>query len=96
MLEIDEVIAAFYYSAKTMNRQKGFRLKEEVGDLYEAKSNRSELSREQKVKLFEEIRNEISEMILQMKQGQMNPQPLKEETCNKCSWSQQCRAPHLN
>ncbi|MEO0335108.1 MAG: PD-(D/E)XK nuclease family protein, partial [Pseudomonadota bacterium] len=95
-LEVEEVTAAFYYSAKTMSREKGFRLKEEIDDLYGKRNNRSEMSRDQKQTLFESVKEEIAAMVSKMQKGEMNPEPIKEEICSQCSWSAQCRAPHLN
>lgn len=92
-----EVEGAFYFSLKEMERKKGFRLKEALGELFtlEEKS-RNLLSKEDKLANYEKLKIMIAEIIQKMQNGEFNPAPKDIKECTKCDWRTVCRAPHLN
>ena len=96
-LKAAEVIGAFYYSARTMEREKGFRVDERVGTLFgDNKPNKSHISLEAKRELFEGLNEKVSEVVDSMKQGLFPAEPKETKTCPICAWKSLCRAPHLN
>lgn len=95
-LEIDQVIGAFYFSAKTLQRDKGFRVGEKCGVLFGEKRNRSALSEESKQSLFLEINGIIADSVDKMLDGRFPAEPEDISICGKCPWDNICRAPHLN
>lgn len=96
-LEKGPVIGAFYYVAKNMTRQTGFRLVESAGTLYDLNEGRSaNATEQQKLELFQQVREKVNQTLNCMKDGQFQPQPQKEDICQQCSWKKICRAHHLN
>ncbi len=92
-----EVIGAFYYSAKTLAREKGFRMEEHVGSLFsENKRNRSHINKEAKQELFDHLNEKIGKVVQAMKQGFFSAEPKDQKTCPTCAWKKLCRAKHLN
>ena len=90
-----EVLGAFYYSAKTMNREKGFRLEEGVGHLF-SEHKKSQIQAETKKELYKSLNKMVAESIHQMLSGEFPAKPDDKKNCETCPWDQICRAPHLN
>lgn len=95
--QVKEVVSAVYYAAKTMERDKGFKVDDVEQGLYltdDAKRNKIGL--EAKRRLFEEAKLSVAAALSRMLSGQFAPIPKDVATCKECQWSRLCRAPHLN
>jgi len=96
-LNAGEVEGAFYYSLKDMERKKGFRLKDALGELFSLEEkSRNLLSREEKQKHYTKLKGLIAEIIQKMHNGDFNPEPKDKKDCVQCDWRTVCRAPHLS
>lgn len=91
-----EVLGAFYYDLKKLDRSKGFQLREESTILPALARKNSGTSREELEALMSEFQGQIDHTLVRMRQGNYRPEPEDEKECLKCRWSQICRAPHLN
>lgn len=97
-LKPGEVQAALYMVAKTLEKKKGFKLKELSGNLYEIGSReRSSLDKEALQRLFQQVNERVNSLVKEMENGEFIPRP-KEKTknCPDCDWRSICRASHLN
>ena len=94
-LGFHEVCSAFYYVSKGMSREKGFRMKDKGGDLFEPTgrncANHSEIQHVQK-----QILLRIQEVVKSLDEGNFAPNPKDKKDCKNCHWRKICRAPHLN
>ncbi len=90
--EPKNVVAAFYFVMKTMDRGKGFFSEEASSDFLPSKKN----SRDKMESLFSDTRKLIGKILTDMKQGKFQPKPRDFKTCETCDWNKICRAPHLN
>ncbi|PIS10042.1 MAG: hypothetical protein COT73_11575 [Bdellovibrio sp. CG10_big_fil_rev_8_21_14_0_10_47_8] len=91
-----EVIGAFYYSLKNLARDRGLKVEEAAGTLFDLDRKKNRLSSEAKEELLGEIEDLIEETIQQLGSGKIQPEPRQLELCNDCQWRNLCRAPHLN
>lgn len=91
-----EVVGALYYILKTMNRDHGLKSEDGAGTLFELDRKKNRISAEGKTKLLKEIRELIGQVIDQIQNGIIEPDPLNPDTCQSCHWRNLCRAPHLN
>lgn len=91
-----EVIGAFYYVLKNMNRDKGLKVKEMAGSLFELDRKKNSLSHEDKKKLLLDIAAYVAETVQFISEGRIDPIPLDPKDCVTCQWRSLCRAPHLN
>ena len=90
------VDGAFYYVAKTLDRNKGFKVTDSSQGLYDGESYRyNSLTTEGKKSLFNDINSKVDEDIQKIKSGQFLAEPKKNESCEGCYWRSLCRAPHL-
>ena len=90
-----EVCSAFYYVSKDMSREKGFRMKDRGGDLFEAIGPTSATSSEiQSVQ--SQVMSSVQAIVERIDEGDFEPRPKDEKDCNSCHWRKICRAPHLN
>ena len=90
-----EVCSAFYYVSKDMKREKGFRMKDRGGDLYEPRGHscaESPAIRE----VQEALMSKVQEVVQKVNQGLFEPTPRDKKICQDCRWRTLCRAPHLN
>lgn len=90
-----QVVGAFYYILKNMNRDKGLKVTEAAGSLFELDAKKNAVSQESKSLLLLEVKKVIGEVINNIQSGRIAPEPLDQDDCEKCSWRKLCRAPHL-
>ena len=94
--EGQEVISAVYYHGATCDRDKGLKLEEKTGSLYEIEKRKTnKLNSEQKEKLLSALREKLKETTQKMKRGEFSPEPFEYSVCETCRWRKLCRAPHL-
>lgn len=92
-----EVALANYFVVRDRDRRRGFHLKGADGSLYSAEDNfRNFIDSGEKSALFEATRGAIQEVVKEILEGRLNPQPVETKICTGCSWRTLCRAPHLN
>ncbi|MBX7232334.1 MAG: PD-(D/E)XK nuclease family protein [Bdellovibrionales bacterium] len=93
------VVGAFYYDTKNMNRDKGLRISVDT-DLLPEEFKKIKInkfySEEEKIQLWKEINSNIHQIMHNIDQGFFSPNPKNMEDCSKCPWQKNCRAPHLN
>lgn len=92
-----EVAAANFYVVRDLNRTRGYFVKDESAELYDASDRRQNyITSDQKTELFENLKGEINTALSAIASGRLNPQPKAYKVCDQCGWRKQCRAPHLN
>jgi ATP-dependent helicase/nuclease subunit B len=91
------VMAAQFYSLKSVSRDKGFYETDETLEniLPDNLRSRSRVTNEKRTEYFSEIKKTVHNVLTRIKSGAMTPKPEKETICNRCSWRHQCRAHHL-
>jgi ATP-dependent helicase/nuclease subunit B len=95
-LSAGPVQGGFYYISKTLDRSKGFKVKDQAQGLFDDSEYRySTLSADDKKSLYKSINSKVHKDILKIKEGEFAPVPKKIETCETCYWRNLCRAPHL-
>lgn len=95
-LEFQDVIGAFYYVLKNMNRDRGLKVEEAAGSLFDLDRKTNRIKEDKKRELLEAVKKVVHDVILKIKDGDFNPAPLEPEKCGECNWKNLCRAPHLN
>lgn len=95
-IESSEVVGAFYYILKNMNRDAGLKVEEAAGPLFNLDRKGNKISMAKKKDLLDAVKQTVQQVILQMKEGAFSAQPLDKEKCGDCNWKNLCRAPHLN
>lgn len=94
---VKEVVSAVYYAAKTMERDKGFKVDDIEQGLYSTDdSKRNKLGIEAKRRLFAEAKTSVQRALARMHGRDFAPVPKDTSICKDCRWSVLCRAPHLN
>jgi ATP-dependent helicase/nuclease subunit B len=97
-LEGYKISSGFYYSLRTFDVSRGFRLKsghEIFYDLEEYKKSRIE--EDEIEKLLFEFEEKLINTLERIFSGSFPAQPKDQDlSCKYCSWSRLCRAPHLN
>jgi ATP-dependent helicase/nuclease subunit B len=91
-----QVVGAFFYVLKNLNRDRGMKLEENAGTLFDLDKKKNRLNSEQKRELLEAIEKVVQQTILGISKGEFPASPLDESDCKTCSWRSLCRAPHLN
>lgn len=91
-----EVVGAFYYILKTMNRDRGLKVEEKAGTLFDLDRKKNRISSEKKQQLLSDITKFVAETVQQISSGVIDPVPLDPKDCITCHWRSLCRAPHLN
>jgi ATP-dependent helicase/nuclease subunit B len=91
-----DVIGAFFYVLKNLNRDRGFKLEEKAGSLFALDAKKNRMTAEQKNELLEAIKKIVQQTILGISSGHFPAKPLDENDCKTCIWRSVCRAPHLN
>lgn len=90
------VVAAFYYNTQTMEREKGFRLKDADQHLYELKDRRHDkMTFEERDSYLGLVEKKVLDAISGIQSQEFNPKPADEKDCSFCSWKFLCHAPHL-
>ena len=87
------VVAAFYFMTRSMDRSKGFFMNESTPEFL---SFDKPVPRENIEEFFLEAKKQITKILKDMKSGKFQPHPRDIEFCKSCDWSRICRAPHLN
>ncbi len=95
-IEASEVVGAFYYVLKNMNRDRGFKVEEAAGSLFNLDKKGNKIKSAEKKELLESIRAVVQDVITQMQSGVFSAEPLEPHKCGECNWKNLCRAPHLN
>lgn len=91
------VVAANYYVIKESDRRKGFHVRDESSELYcSSERHFNFINPLEKTELFDRLKQQVGEAIASILAGRFEPKPSDESSCTGCSWSQLCRAPHLN
>jgi ATP-dependent helicase/DNAse subunit B len=91
-----EVVGAFYYVLKNMNRDKGLKLEGSPATLFNLDRKGNKITAEKKEELIRQLKGVIQDVIINMQQGSFRAQPLEPEKCGECNWKNLCKAPHLN
>jgi ATP-dependent helicase/nuclease subunit B len=94
--EAHDVVGAFYFVLKNMNRDKGLKVEEAAGALFDLDRKGNRIKEAQKIELLESLKKVIHDVIHQIQSGQFSPEPLEPDKCGECTWKNLCRAPHLN
>jgi len=92
------VAGAFYYVARTLDRENGFKVKDIPQALFDVSNGqkRNRLTDAEKQTLYGEAKKRIQAAAQGILAGQFAPKPRDVENCTTCQWSVICRAPHLN
>ncbi len=94
---VKEVVSAVYYAAKTMERDKGFKVDDVEQGLYATDdAKRNKLGLEAKRRLLDEAKASVRGALARMSARDFAPAPKDVAICKDCRWSRLCRAPHLN
>lgn len=97
VMEKNEVVGAFYFVFKTMERHRGLGLREGGVELFPIDGRSGALTDlATKKQLIEELEKTLVTVMSQVSEGFFPPQPREEEICITCNWKRLCRAPHLN
>ena len=93
-----EVVAAIYYIARPLSRDKGFLVEGVDQGLFEIVNRRKQnnITVEKKEALFREGEALVKVALKGMSEGLFAPKPRDPNMCGKCRWSAICRTPHLN
>jgi ATP-dependent helicase/nuclease subunit B len=90
--EAKDVVAAFYFVIKGLDRTKGFVINEADPDFLSSKK----MDRHALEDLLSETKIKVGEMLADIIAGKMQPKPHDENICETCDWNKICRYPHLN
>jgi ATP-dependent helicase/nuclease subunit B len=97
-LDASPVMAAFYYVARPLSRDTGFKVEDAEQELYELsdRRKRNRLTEQEKADLFAKGQELVKTAVDGILVGRFAPNPRNPDDCAKCQWSRVCRAPHLN
>jgi RecB family exonuclease len=95
-VEAQDVVGAFYFVLKNMNRDRGLKVEENAGPLFSLDKKKNRIKQEKKKELLEAVKKVIHEVIVKIEQGDFRPEPLDIEKCGDCNWKNLCKAPHMN
>ncbi len=91
-----QVLGLFYYVFRSFDRSKGFSLDEFAGAMYPApKRKRAKNDQATKDLYLDEFEKKFLETLTSIKNGVIEPKPMKMDDCKKCEWRGLCRAKHL-
>jgi ATP-dependent helicase/nuclease subunit B len=92
------VHAAFYYVARPLSRDFGFKVEGVEQGLYDIpdKRKKNRIAPEAKETLFNEGRELVKRAVSGIISGDFAPNPRDRDDCSSCQWSLVCRASHLN
>ncbi len=92
-----EVVGAFYYVPRSLNREMGFKVTDQEQNLFSADDRKkNKLSKIEKEKLIGQLNEKVADVVQHMKRGYFQAIPKDKKTCTTCQWSLLCRAPHLS
>ncbi|MEZ0391756.1 MAG: PD-(D/E)XK nuclease family protein [Pseudobdellovibrionaceae bacterium] len=95
-LEAQDVVGAFYYVLKNMNRDRGLKVEEGAGSLFHLDKKKNRINEAKKMELLQTVKAVVQEVVFKIKSGDFNANPLEPEKCGECNWKNLCKAPHLN
>lgn len=90
-----EVVGAFYYVFKNMERNRGIGLVEKGSNLFPTEGGGALTDQQTKQALLIDLEKTITEVVQNIKSGIFQPRPREEDLCKPCRWKKLCRAPHL-
>ena len=90
--EAENVVGAFYYVIKNLERSKGFVTNEATPDFLPSKK----MTPEDRDQLLEDTRTLTFNIVDNIKRGEIEPRPHDLKICNDCQWNKVCRYPNLN
>lgn len=91
------VIGAFYYVYRDFTRTLGLQIENDGDLLFPADGTKKAMANEErKAELLESLEVIVRETVQKMGEGVWAPHPRDVALCEYCSWSDVCRAPHLN
>lgn len=93
-LGIRQVVGAFFYILKNLDRSSGFKTNDGE-NLLDVQRKKSHISLEAKLKFYEDLEVEIRKVIQHISHGEFLPKPRDLDICERCQWRGLCRAPHL-
>ncbi len=93
--EPKEVIGAFFYVLKNMNRDRGLKVDEAAGSLFALDKKKNSIDQDGKKQLLTDVKEVIGQILNQIQAGHYLPMPLEPEKCGECQWKNLCRAPHM-
>lgn len=88
----EELVGAFYYVIKNLDRKKGFSIVDASKEFLPSKK----VTKEERDQLIEETQNLSYELIKRLQDGEIEPSPFEPKLCNDCQWNKVCRYPNLN
>lgn len=92
-----EVVAANYFVAQSMERNKGFIKAGGVDGFIDDTSRYSRIETDQKLNLFKQACEITGNVVKSILAGDLGPRPRDiNQTCGRCNWKKICRAPHFN
>ena len=95
--DLKEIIGAFYYTYKNFQRHTGFVVTELGGQMVPLGDRRkNKTTGAGKVKLYAGLQTKLQIVLDGLTEGQFAPRPRDKNDCEKCEWSELCRASHLN
>ncbi len=88
------VVGAFYYVLKTLERSKGFAIAEASSDFLPSKK----MTRDDLDKLLAETKALVAKIIKSISDGEIDPSPHQGDLkiCETCDWNKLCRNPALS
>lgn len=89
-----QVVGAFFYILKNLDRSSGFKTSEGEG-LLDVQRKKAHITQETKLKFYADLETEIRKVIAQIRKGDFLPKPRELDICERCQWRGLCRAPHL-
>jgi RecB family exonuclease len=91
-----EVVGAFYYVFKNMERHRGLGVREKGQHLFDVGGKAGSLTDlATKQGLVKDLEATLAEVMEKIGLGYFPPQPRDEDLCVECKWKRLCRAPHL-
>lgn len=90
--KLENVVGAFYYVMKGLERSKGFVLKDADSEFLPSKK----MSREDLDQLLLEMKEKVGSMVRSIINGETGPEPHEDKICETCEWNKICRYPQLN
>lgn len=92
--EQKDVVGAFYYVLKDLDRSKGFVVQDADSQFLD--QARKKFTREDWQQLLGDTKNLVKLIIDDILAGKIVARPHKEDQCKKCDWNGLCRYPALN
>lgn len=85
----------FIYDISQRERGSGLRLREGNEDFFEFTSRNKGQTRDDLDQALGDLVDQVDKVVEILKTGQFRPEPSDPKECERCQWTQACRAPHL-